>query len=230
MEFGKLNQLISKKQPDILIVCGDFGYWPNLIEEKVSYGWGGISSKYVKKETNCLAKIKPGKTKIYWICGNHEDHNSLNKYQDGKIHELEKNIFFCSRGSSLTLPDGRNILFIGGACSIDKNRRTEGVDWFREETISNKDYDKAISHEKIDIVISHTAPKYFAPDLMNGNMAKIYDPSCIALDGIHDKYRPSLWYFGHWHFFKEGYYKNCYWTCLNYLGHQVGGRQCVWLK
>ena len=231
MEFGKLNQLISKKNPDILIVCGDFGYWPNLVEEKVKYGWGGTSYKYIKKESNCLAKIKPGKTKIYFCDGNHEDHNSLNEYQDGKIHELEKNIFFCSRGSILTLSDGRTILFIGGARSIDKDMRTEGVDWFRQETISNKDYEYAISHNKrIDIVVSHTCPDYFMPDLIQGNMSKINDPSCKALDGIFDKYRPSQWLFGHFHFYKDGYYNGCYWKCLNYLGHQYGGRQFIWLK
>jgi Icc-related predicted phosphoesterase len=231
MEFGKLNQLISKKQPDILIACGDFGYWPNLIEEKVSYGWGGIFSKYVKKETNCLAKIKPGKTKIYWICGNHEDHSSLNKYQNGNIHELVKNIFFCSRGSTLTLPDGRNILFIGGAYSIDKDQRTEGIDWFREETISYKDYERAISHnKKIDIVVSHTCPEYFIPDLIQRNISKIYDPSCKALDGIFDKYKPNQWFFGHFHFYKEGDYNGCHWNCLNYLGNQISGKSFIQLK
>lgn len=231
MAFNKLNQLISKKQPDMLIVCGDFGFWPSLAEEKVNCEWRGHSTRYVKKETNCLQKIKPGKTKIYWIDGNHEQHSELNKYQNGKIHELEKNIFFCSRGSSLTLPDGRNILFIGGARSIDKNMRIEGVDWFREETISNKDYDLALSHDKkIDIIISHTCPEYFAPDLIQGNIAKIYDPSCKALNGLFNTYKPSKWYFGHWHLYKEGYYRNCHWTCLNYLGNQCGGKSFVQLK
>lgn len=230
-EFGKLNQLISKKQPDILIICGDFGYWPMLQEVHVKSGWGISDVSYVRGESNCLKGIKPGKTKIYWVDGNHEQHSELNKYQDGKIHELEKNIFFCSRGSSLTLPDGRNILFIGGANSIDKNMRTEGLDWFREETISNKDYDFAMSHDKkIDIIVSHTCPEYFAPALMQGNMSKIYDPSCKALDGLFNTYKPDQWFFGHWHFYKEGYYNGCYWTCLNYLGHQFGGRYWVWLK
>lgn len=230
-EWGKLNQLISKKQPDMLIVGGDFGFFPNLVEVKINYGWGGTSSRYVKKESNCLSKIKPGKTKIYWIDGNHEDHIALNKYQDGKIHELEKNIFYCSRGSSLMLPDGRNILFIGGAKSTDKNIRTEGLDWFREETISNKDYDRALSHDKkIDIIVSHTAPECFTPDLIQGNRSKIYDPSCKALDGLFNTYKPTQWFFGHFHFYKEGYYKNCQWTCLNYLGHQIRGRQFVQLK
>lgn len=229
-EFGKLNQLLTKKNPDIAIICGDFGYFPSLSEEKVNYGWGGHATRYNKKEANGLKKIKPNKTKIYWVCGNHEQHSELNKYQDGQIHELEKNIFFCSRGSSLTLPDGRNILFVGGASSIDKNQRISGVDWFAEETISYKDYEKCMIYDKIDIVVSHTCPEYFVPFLLNENLSKIYDPSCIALNGIFDKYNPTLWYFGHWHLYKKEYYKGCYFTCLNYLGNQINGRQWEWMK
>lgn len=230
MEFGKLNKLLAKKHPDIAIICGDFGFWPSLVEEKVNYGWGGSSCIYHKKESDCLSKIKPGKTKIYWIDGNHEDFNVLSQYQDGQIHELKKNIFFCSRGSSLALPDGRRVLFIGGAKSIDKNMRTPGVDWFPEETISNKDFERCMIYDKIDIVVSHTCPEYFAPDLMTGNMEKIYDPSCMALNGIFNKYKPELWYFGHWHLYKEDYLDGCYWTCLNYLGHQIGGKQWTQIK
>jgi len=67
------------------------------------------------------------------------------------------------RGSVLKLPDKRNILFIGGALSIDKKQRTIGYDWFPQETISQKNIFE-LPDEKIDIVISHTAPKYFHPD------------------------------------------------------------------
>lgn len=229
-EWGKLNALINKQKPDILFQLGDFGFWPSLSEEKISYGWGGHATIYTKKDTDCLSNIKPKNTKIYWLCGNHEQHSELNKYQDGKIHELEKNIFFCSRGSSLVLPDGRKILFIGGAISIDKNQRTPGIDWFPEETISYEDYEKCMIHDRIDVVMSHTCPEYFTPDLMNGNMSKIYDPSCVALNGIFDKYKPDLWYFAHWHLFKEEYFNGCYWTCLNYIEHQIGGRSWVPIK
>lgn len=226
-DWGRLNTLIDRKKPDMAIICGDFGYWPSLVEEKITYGWGGSNTIYKKKENDCLSKIKTGKTKIFFIDGNHEDHNSLNKYQDGKINELKKNIFFCSRGSSLVLPDGRRILFIGGAKSIDKNMRTPGVDWFAEETISNSDFKKCMDYDRIDIVISHTCPEYFAPDLITGNMSKIYDPSCLALNEILNKYKPPRWFFGHFHLYINKIYNNCNWTCLNYLGHKINGKSWI---
>ena len=226
-EFGKLNAFIAKHQPDIIIITGDFGYWPNLVEEKIDFGWGGHVRKYREKKSHCLARIKPHGTKIYWVDGNHEQHSSLNQYQDGGIHELEKNVFFCSRGSCLNIA-GLDFLFIGGAYSIDQCMRKEGVDWFREETISYTDFERAMDHERVDIVVSHTCPKYFIPNLLKGNKAKVNDPSIDALNGIFDHYKPSQWFFGHWHFFTEGYYKGCEWTALNYLGHGIGGR--AWKK
>ena len=27
-DWGKLNALMQKKQPDIVLQCGDFGWWP----------------------------------------------------------------------------------------------------------------------------------------------------------------------------------------------------------
>jgi len=30
-DFGELNELINKKRPDLVICCGDFGYWPKLL-------------------------------------------------------------------------------------------------------------------------------------------------------------------------------------------------------
>jgi hypothetical protein len=28
-DFGALNQFVNKKQPDIILQCGDFGWWPH---------------------------------------------------------------------------------------------------------------------------------------------------------------------------------------------------------
>ena len=49
------------------------------------------------------------------------------------------NIFYMPRGSVLSLSDGRNVLFMGGAESVDKRRRTPGYDWFKQELIRPQD-------------------------------------------------------------------------------------------
>ncbi len=212
--WGALNALISEKTPDFILACGDFGWWPLLDgkpEERtrVSSSVERISSTHWK-----LHGIKTHGTRVYWCDGNHEDHSVLP--QDGCIHEVYKNVFFCSRGSSIMLPDGRKVVFAGGAHSIDKDQRIVGHDWFFEETIKYNDLDRILSNERADIVVSHTCPASFLPYMVRGVFAKGVDPSCQALEAVLDHLHPDLWFFGHWHLHKEGYTKGCRWTCLDY--------------
>jgi len=200
--WGALNQIINRKQPNKIFVCGDFGYWPD---------WPNVDIKNIKNYN----------TKIYWCDGNHEDHIALSKLEN---NEIAPNIFYQPRGSYITLDDGRNILFMGGADSIDKYSRTPALDWFVEEIISSKDIDKALSlNIKVDIVISHTCPSLFNILSFIKNryiVDKNSDPSCEWLNIILKEFKPDLWYFGHWHQYIKSQYKNTRWECLNYVPHE----------
>lgn len=144
--FGDMNALINKKKPELVLACGDFGYWPRFVNRRDKLG-------HVVKMTG----PKAGKAKIHFCDGNHEDHASLkNAPLDG---QLWPNVFYQRRGSTITLPDGRVVLFMGGAESVDKQYRTEGKDWFPEESITQADID-AIPTGKIDIIVSHTCPMF----------------------------------------------------------------------
>jgi hypothetical protein len=154
----------------------------------------------------------------------HEDHDSLKEIRETCIHppEVMQNVFYQPRGSTLTLPDGRVVLFIGGADSIDKYLRTPGRDWFPEEIISQRDiYNLPDIH--VDIVISHTNPDEFCAGLFRGHAGservreKFKDPSRLALSVVLNKYKPKLWYFGHYHFYRRGLWRDTdtHWCCLN---------------
>lgn len=213
-DWGHMNDLINKKNPDVILQCGDFGYWPKLeVSKPVLYG----NQKPWK-----LQGIKCKETQVLWCDGNHEDHWSL-KENDPNYD----NVIYCPRGAVRTLLDGRTVLFIGGADSIDKDQRTLGIDWFPEEVISYKDYLEAIKYQgKVDIVISHTCPREFNMD--SQTYQKITDPSRAALSAILTHFRPDLWYFGHWHENKVGQYNNTRWESLDYPGH--GGKWWTYLK
>lgn len=217
-EWGRLNRLIAKKKPKVVLQVGDFGWWPAM-EIYKPLNTGGL-----RKKKWTLKGVKPNGSKVYWCDGNHEEHPLLK--QDGKVNEMYPGIFHCSRGSVIEL-NGKKILFAGGAYSIDKNMRTPGYDWFQEETIGYEDYDKMTSHDKVDIVISHTCPNSFKKEL-SGNFAKANDASREALEGVLRKYKPEQWFFGHWHVYNTGYTSGCQWTCLDYLGHI--GRSWIWLR
>ena len=52
---------------------------------------------------------------------------------------------------------------LGGAYSIDRYARTEGVDWFPEEIPSREEYEEGLDNlekcgYRVDYIITHTAP------------------------------------------------------------------------
>lgn len=192
-EWGKLNTLINTKRPDIILQCGDFGYWP-------------------KFEDCSIDKIKPKNTLIYFCPGNHEDWDSLDLLTES---HLTPNIHYMKKGSLLNLPDGRTVLFMGGAFSVDKAWRKPYYDWFPQEMITKQDI-LDLPDVNIDMVISHTCPNEFemVGTLFTGG-SKIDDPCRGYLSYILEKYKPAEWYFGHWHTYKTGNYNGCKWVGLN---------------
>lgn len=203
-EWGLLNTVINKKNPDIILQCGDFGYFPHIDDIAL-------------KEDD----IKNPNTKIYWCPGNHENWDELDRF-GYNITEIKENIFYCPFGTVLELPDKRKVLFVGGAESIDKMYRTEGYSWWKNEIITNDDmdyfYDNIKNPQEIDIVISHTCPTKFTLVGSGGlgrMSAKSVDPSKKALDIVLEECKPSLWFFGHYHDFQTGRYHNTKWIMLN---------------
>jgi Icc-related predicted phosphoesterase len=203
-QFSNLNVLINRHKPDTVICCGDFGYWPR---------W---------QASQKISDIKPQGAKIYWIDGNHEDHWAI---RDRETDEIEKDIIYMPRGSTMKLEDGRNALFMGGALSIDKNQRREGWDWFPEETISYANM-QDLPEEKVDIFITHTCPEELVDELIKYYPEKRGEPSNVALSQLWKMYKPELWIFAHWHHYKEGNLFGTKWHALDYPNH---GRWWMWL-
>jgi len=199
-----LNTFINRYKPNIILQCGDFGWWPHLhntVTEGIKFDQYGI---------------KNPNTKIFWCGGNHENWDVLDEYTD--MTEVYKNVFYMPIGTVLELPDGRNVLFVGKAESTDKELRVEGVSWWRQEVFSNKDFDLLPDPKKvkIDIVISHTVPKTFMNEFPGEFdswvlSSRINDPTTEALDRVLEMYSPDLWFSGHFHDFMWGIYKNTKW-------------------
>jgi len=212
-QFGELNTLINRKNPEMVICAGDFGYWP-------------ITYDYVNyfKKIHPFDQIKPKQTQVLWIDGNHENFWELAKRRSD---EEFKGVRYMPRGSTYTLPDGRVVLFMGGGLSVDKNYRKFGVDWFPEEQISEKDV-RNLPDIDIDIIVSHTCPFVLRAELCGDNRFK--DASEDALQYMLHKYKPSLWVFGHWHTYKAGIIKetNTRWYALSMCGYNHGPSDSNW--
>lgn len=205
--WSPINKLINKKKPDIVLQCGDYGYWEPYHNTK-------LISDGTRKPWNQYG-LKNGKAKVYFCDGNHEHFHALWKRVENNDTEIQPNVFYMPRKTILALPDNRNVMFMGGAESIDRGLRTPGLDWFPEETIKYSDVTN-LPNDRVDIVISHTCPTEFE---MRGTIdtanLKFNDPSKEALSIILNYYKPKLWYFGHYHKQASGYTKGCKWYALS---------------
>ncbi|KKQ99979.1 MAG: Metallophosphoesterase [Candidatus Woesebacteria bacterium GW2011_GWB1_39_12] len=215
--FEALSLLMKKVSDEssvkTFIQVGDFGYWPR--RGKINEG---IES--IEVTENC---------KLFWIDGNHEDFESMKNF--GMLHQpgqlkVWKNgqINYVPRGTILNIY-GKNILFIGGAESIDAAGRTEHLDWFREESITQRDIENALSAieefpDAIDVVVSHECPASFdLPKILQHNWEMFGwkswpPPSRIALQAILEVVSPKLWMFGHYHESMQGQVNETEWHCL----------------
>lgn len=219
-DWGSLNALLNKKKPDKLIVCGDFGYWPHMHGSKKFHKKGVPWNQY---------GIKNPVTDIFWLDGNHENHEVLAEYVTKygynlplRLKEFEeannskyRPICYMPRCSRLNINNYR-CLFLGGAESIDKEWRTEGVSWWRNEVLSHSDY-LNFPAGNFDIIFSHTVPTsvFHKLKIPIWDSSKGGDPSCAILDEALTKYKPKKWYFGHFH---------------QYFNFKVGGCEFIGLN
>jgi len=184
------------KKDDYLIQLGDFGLlWSNKPDSTEKY-W----TKWLNE--------KPWTT--LFIDGNHENHDRLNRLPEvemfnGTVGKVSDSIYHLKRGQVYEIC-GKTFFTMGGALSIDKEHRTLGISWWREERPSHLEMDNAFENldrydNKVDFMISHTLPKSFMGEfkfpIWQG--AKWHDYTCDFLEEIHQRIEYEKGYCGHWH-------------------------------
>ena len=201
LNFQESNQKLDES--DYLIICGDAGIvWEyETLKESIDYfeGFG---------------------TNILFVDGNHENFNILNSYpisiwNGGKVHKLSNRIYHLMRGQVFNI-FGKTFLAIGGADSTDKEIRTSGVNWWKEECFSFDDFKETCNnlkqHDfKVNYVISHSptselinklyeiftccgesVPYYLRKKLNNTHTSNI-------LQDVKEKITFKKWFCGHLH-------------------------------
>lgn len=108
------------------------------------------------------------------------------------------------------IPDGTieilgstKVMFIGGAWSIDRALRTEGLNWWSDEQLSYMQFQDLIDiykDEKPDMMVTHDCPTDFARKFILGAHKPSY-PSTTgsAFQVMRQIHQPKIWVFGHWH-------------------------------
>lgn len=187
-KLDKMPDFLNKN--DILFILGDSGIcWDGGTHDNL------MSLYYNDKNYTTVS-----------IIGNHENHNLISKLPivkkfGGKLRKVNDRTFYIENGEILNI-NNRTFLCIGGADSIDKHLRTESINWWSEETISNKDIIKARNNlekynNKIDYVLSHTGGIHIVSSLCF-NPTKSDFKLTELLESIKYKHH----YCGHYHFDK----------------------------
>ena len=199
-DFSRLNNLDSTID-DMLIVLGDAGINYYLNEEDIRY-----------KEY-----LKSFKIKLFCIRGNHEERpENISTYKEvdmfgGKVFMEDDypNIIFAKDGELYNI-DGKSVLVIGGAYSVDKNYRLMyGYEWFRDEQLTIDEMDSILRKYKgkhIDIILTHTCPYKYEPVevFMSGiDQSKVDKTMEYFLDKIEENINYDKWYCGHYHTEKQ---------------------------
>lgn len=178
---------------DYLIICGDVGVCGFSTLE-------GIATR------NTLINLP---VTTLFVDGNHENFEELNSYgveiwNGGKVHFIENDIIHLMRGQVFDI-EGTKYFTFGGAYSIDKPYRMEGVTWFPEEIPNELEYEEGWrnlekANFEVDYIITHSAPREVAAAIGYGEMS---DDDEMELRQFFQRVAEntyfSAWYFGHFH-------------------------------
>lgn len=193
-----LEQKYNLKEIEGLIICGDFG--------GIWYGQGKPESKTENKK---LDEMNRWGYPIYFVDGNHENYPAIMEYPvvekfEGKMHEIRPNIHHLMRGEVYTI-NGKKVFALGGATSIDKKYRIEGVSWWDDEVPSEYDINNAKANLdkvgwNVDYVLTHCVPSDWLGKLFT---IKQPDKATEIMQGIWEKLKYEHWYAGHYHIDKN---------------------------
>ena len=174
---------------------GDFGF----IFKYNDWKWNRFLNHFAKNYPNKM---------IFTVLGNHENYDSIEKMPvkdmfGARCRKIRSNVYAVERGEILSI-EGLNILCIGGADSIDKAWRQDGISWWAQEKISDTDVKKTVGKGltcSFDMVCSHAMPAFFVlqnftPCFQTGSEFSLEKIYCdIENNGGHI----PLWIGGHVH-------------------------------
>ena len=186
----------SLTKNDYVIIAGDFGLIFHPVQTPGEKYW--------------LEWLESRPWTTLFVDGNHENFDKLNTLPiidkfGGKVGKVSESICHLRRGE-IYLIDNKKVLAFGGAASIDKLYRQEGVSWWKDEIPSYADMDNCLCNlekhnNKVDIIVAHTCPNFLVPSIIakSGSYEKESDPTAKMLDHIVSTCEFDSYYCGHWH-------------------------------
>ena len=194
---------MGTKQDDIMMILGDagFNYFGDIRDDAGKMDVSHTHMTYFLVHGN--HEMRPETVGEYRLV----DWNGGMVYQEARFPRL----LFAKDGEIYRI-NGRRVLVIGGAYSIDKEYRLRmGYRWFPDEQPSEEvrryveqQLDKA--NWNVDVVLTHTCPRkhepveHFLPGI---DQSKVDKSTENWLGSIEDRLDYREWYCGHWHINKK---------------------------
>ena len=216
-----ITDFLKKSNNDkiCLIQVGDFGI--------------GFESNDLEKLEKLNQNLIDKDSHLLIIRGNHDDPFWFS--EENYKYEKEKltNIYFVPDYTVLNI-NGDNILFIGGAISIDRKYRLShdmmyNTKSYWKDELVNFDYDFAEKIRNIDRIVCHTSPDFCEPVRFNNLVYSFAQNDDKLLQELRDE-RSNMtklineimknnnikeYFYGHFHNSYRLYHNDCSFVCLN---------------
>jgi len=195
-KWDKYKKLIKGCERSLQV--GDFGV--------------GFTNPYNEKPYSNPPYDHMVKGEHFYIRGNHDNPGACKRHP-----------FWIKDGGSAF---GRDDIFcVGGAFSIDKDRRTENYDWWHDEELSYGQLSNimdAYELVKPKIVVTHECPDSVITRICHEKGIHKYDIPSVTrrcFDNMLEIHKPDLWIHGHWHLSAWTIHKGVQFIALNELEH-----------
>lgn len=213
----KISHFDNEERKNICYIqVGDFGIGYNKVENEVAK-LKILNEELVKHESD-----------LFIIRGNHDDPEwfKIDVYTEYK--EKLSNIFFVPDYTVLNI-DLENILFVGGAVSIDRNyNKMRGGKYWPDEVVKF-DYEFVDKLRDIDRMICHTSPDFVEPltfnnlvysyamndDLLLGDLTTERSNMTKLVTALMNNNKLKGFYYGHFHRNYRFYHNECEFICLD---------------
>ena len=153
-----------------------------------------------------------GVERVFVTLGNHDRFDLISPLLEahpGAAVRVSDITWILPRPARLTIGD-RTVLSLGGAASVDRRWRTEGLDWWPDEAITDEHVAAAVAGGPADVMLTHESPANTPvravrellgtnPRRFPAEALKESARSRARVSGVWDAVRPELLMHGHMH-------------------------------
>ncbi len=130
------------------------------------------------------------------------------------------------RSESLWIEDGHiegDMFFCGGALSASRAKRTEGLNWWPDEELSEAEFAairSAYLEMRPKLMVTHDCPHSIAEAVLKHHQVDktvAQSRTRRTFQGMWGLHKPEIWIFGHWHLSMDRVIEGTRFICLDEL-------------